>query len=774
MEQPRRYNVLYVEENQDGTVGGSYFSLYTMIRGLDRRRFTPYALFYNDHRLLEDFRTVCHEVIVLPPPRRYVPGKRLERAADGRPPRALAKVPARVLTMASNLIRLRAVPTVRYYRLIKKRKIDLVHLNNAVWVNHEWMLAARWAGIRCVSHQRGIADSPVPRATYLYVNCLDAVICVSAAVQRFLEQRRLTGKRSCVVYNAVDTRAFLSKACADPVRREFGIQGRWPVVGVVGNIRRWKGQGTVVRAIHSLRQDFPDILCLVVGEPSAEQRDRVYLEELKSFIEEHGLERHVTFAGYRKDVASCIRAMDVLVHSSIEPEPFGRVILEGMALEKPVIATHIGGPCEIIQDQENGILVSPGSHEELSRAIRLLLEDEEKAKRIALNGRKTVLEKFSPERQVRDIMEIYEQVLGIAPGGVGALEAPLLKRIAEAINGTRADEAATKLAVEPGTGTGWTSDGFVLTHEAGGRARQLYLKRYKREAGDDAFLRKCLENEYRGLGYAHAVFAGSEHFHAPGAVAVLASDRSILMEFVRGTSLLEATARELGRTGFRSLSRDLLDRFRMAGRLLKRFQKGVEGSHERSAGEDVYGEIFSSARQAIQDLVRLGVSEKIHAAYLEHLKRLEDTTPAPPRQVRLPVHWDFRPHNILLEQGAGRLVLIDFQLFAPAGNPYRDPATFLLSILVECGSLLVRTKPLSELMSHFLSGYLEQGEPFHGFSTGMLDGIMQARLPWHLRHHLRRRSGLAAGSLRRLAAARVERRLAGVLQGASLLGDCWR
>jgi glycosyltransferase involved in cell wall biosynthesis len=121
-----------------------------------------------------------------------------------------------------------------------------------------------------------------------------------------------------------------------------------------------------------------------------------------------GLGPRVHLTGFRNDIPDVMNAWDILVHASVRPEPFGRVILEGMLLGKPVIATAAGGVPELIEDNRTGWLVPPGDAEALARCLQRALSAPAEARAIGSRAREWAREQFSLARQVAEMSEIYE------------------------------------------------------------------------------------------------------------------------------------------------------------------------------------------------------------------------------------------------------------------------------------------------------------------------------------------------------------------------------
>jgi glycosyltransferase involved in cell wall biosynthesis len=163
-----------------------------------------------------------------------------------------------------------------------------------------------------------------------------------------------------------------------------------PVVGLFGRIATWKGQKILVEALSKL----PKVNGIIVGEALFTDEDQQYKRDVIALAEKLGLSKRLRFAGFQTDVLPYLEAVDVVVHCSISPEPFGRVIVEAQLAGKPVIATKGGGPSEIIEDRVTGILVPPNDSNELAKAIELLLENRDWAQKLAENGRREAIRRF--------------------------------------------------------------------------------------------------------------------------------------------------------------------------------------------------------------------------------------------------------------------------------------------------------------------------------------------------------------------------------------------
>lgn len=384
--------VLYVEGNPDGTVGGSYFSLLFLVRGLDRQRYQPIVVFAADNPLIPRFREAGIETRIVPP------GQPV-RLPGGRVGRLVAQVP--------NFLRGFVAEPRALAAWLRAERIGLVHLNNSILRNHGWMMGARLAGVPCLTHERGINPAFSTRARLL-ARGLRAVICISGAVHENFLRCGLGHLPLVTIPNGLDPADMKVTRPRRAVLDELGVPDGRLVVGIVGNIRRWKGQEVVIRAVGRLREAVPDMVLVLVGDTAKE--DAGYRQHLDTLVRDLGLERRVIVTGYRSDVADCVNALDVMIHASTDPEPFGRVLLEGMALRKPLIASRGGAVPEIVVDGETGLLFEPGDAEDLARALVSLAGDLDRRVRMGEAGYRRLVDEFGLDRNVERTQNLYRSL----------------------------------------------------------------------------------------------------------------------------------------------------------------------------------------------------------------------------------------------------------------------------------------------------------------------------------------------------------------------------
>ena len=208
-----------------------------------------------------------------------------------------------------------------------------------------------------------------------------------------------------VVYNGIDPTPFeaVKPAEVTALREALGL-GDVPVVSVFSRLSPWKGQHVLVEALPQL----PDVHALLVGE--ALFGETAYAEALKARVKALGLSNRVHFLGFRRDIPALMKLSDVVLHTSTAPEPFGRVIVEGMLAGRPVVAAKAGGAVEIIGNDEGGLLVTPGDARALTGALSQLLSQPKEAERLAERGRERALAHFSLQGMVNSVSACLAQV----------------------------------------------------------------------------------------------------------------------------------------------------------------------------------------------------------------------------------------------------------------------------------------------------------------------------------------------------------------------------
>lgn len=400
--------ILYVEENLDGTIGGSHYCLLELVRGIDKTRFSPAVVFFQDNVLIPEFKKLC-PVITFHKQRGWVI-KRDFPAFYSLAERSIALVPVLALFQKTyNFFRYALVDFFKVISLLKKYRIDLVHLNNAPDLT-DWLVACKFLGKKCIAHVRGFwTPTGIQKRIAPYY---DAIISISSAVTEHVRSVAPSAANVVTIHDGIDITAVLKMKgrSSDDIRKELGIATTDYLIVVAGNIKPWKGQHTVIEAMKSLKARFPHIKCLIVGDVAHTEEDKRYHNRLRKLVS-NGLTQNIFFAGFKKNTPEIMSAADLLVHTSVSPEPLGRVILEGMVFGKPVIATAHGGPLDIIEDGISGFLVPPNDPAALAEKIECLVTRPDTGKKVGDMAGKRVEEKFNVDLCLNKIESLYQVTL---------------------------------------------------------------------------------------------------------------------------------------------------------------------------------------------------------------------------------------------------------------------------------------------------------------------------------------------------------------------------
>lgn len=225
-----------------------------------------------------------------------------------------------------------------------------------------------------------------------------------ATAAAFREAGGQAGK-VCVVHNSIDATPFQSPE-ADPagVREALGIAPGVPLVGVFSRLSPWKGQDVLLEALAAL----PGWEALLVGE--ALFGEVAFAASLREQARRLKVEERVHFLGFRKDIPALMQAVDVVAHTSVAPEPFGRVVVEGMLAGKPVVATAAGGVPEILKHEETGWLVPPGDAAALVRVLQQIRAQPSSADAVAAAGQADAVARFSLPRLFKELDALLSEI----------------------------------------------------------------------------------------------------------------------------------------------------------------------------------------------------------------------------------------------------------------------------------------------------------------------------------------------------------------------------
>jgi glycosyltransferase involved in cell wall biosynthesis len=293
-------------------------------------------------------------------------------------------------------------------RVIQEHQIHILH-------SHEYKsdilayLVSRIHRVPVMSTVHGWITNGFKSRTYVSVSQkalrrFDRVVAVSEQTRRAVVARGVSPDRTSVIHNGIVVEDY-DPARQEPgeLRRRFAIPADAPIVGYVGRLSPEKGQKDLLNAVARLGGDYEGLHLVFAGDGP----DRA---ALLAQAEELGLSRRVHMTGHLRDVRPVYRDLDVLALTS-HTEGFPNVVLEALCMDRPVLATTVGGVPELLEHQRSGVLVPPRSPEAIADGLRWLLQDPARARDLAAYGKKVVLDRFTFRGRVAKEEALYQELL---------------------------------------------------------------------------------------------------------------------------------------------------------------------------------------------------------------------------------------------------------------------------------------------------------------------------------------------------------------------------
>src|SRR3984957_8959418 len=319
-----------------------------------------------------------------------------------------------------------AAGAVRYAvslkRILAQQRPDVIHTNG--FKMHVLGVWARPRNVPVIWHIHDyVSTRPVMKLLLrAHAGLCAAAITNSRSVAKDLQSVCGPQLEAVCIYNAVDLKRYSpTSSGARSVKTDLdslaglqrAVEGTVRI-GLVATLAHWKGHAVFLRALARLPQDI-HFRAYVIGGPiyQTENSQRT-LDDLRALAEALGVAEKTGFSGYVEDSGAAIRELDILVHASTEPEPFGRVIAEGMACGRAVVCSASGGAAELITEGHNALGHAPGDEVGLAARMTELARDPELRSRLGRAGRITAEQRFNPSRLSRELIPLYRRVTGFA------------------------------------------------------------------------------------------------------------------------------------------------------------------------------------------------------------------------------------------------------------------------------------------------------------------------------------------------------------------------
>lgn len=362
-----------------------------LIKRLDKDKYNPLVILPSNGVLVDALKKEGIQVIVVPYPimrRKYFN------------PKGLIQYAFRLVKYTNIII-----------KIAKKNHIHLVHTNTAAtlegsFVSKKLHIPQLWS-----IHEIIVA----PKIMYTVTSKLIAkysniTITDSKAVKDHLDASGFFKEGAVkVIYNGVDSNRFKPENDCSYLYEEWEIPKTARIIGMMGRVNSWKGQGDFLRAANIIMAKYTDVYTVFVG--SAFEGEEWREKELADAISHSPYKDRIINKGYRTDSENIYKLFDIFVLPSINPDPLPTVVLEAMATGKTIVGYKHGGVCEMVKDGYNGLLAEVRNSNDLAAKIETLLIDDNRRKKMGENSRKRLLENFSIGSYIQNYSSEYDRLL---------------------------------------------------------------------------------------------------------------------------------------------------------------------------------------------------------------------------------------------------------------------------------------------------------------------------------------------------------------------------
>ncbi len=381
---PEYNRILFVHANND-EVGGADFCLFKMVYEVQHAGLQPLVLLRRHTDIVLKYEQ--HGIPVL-----VRPIVRLQKKAGL----------VRLLLLPWQMLRTVGI----IVRLIRRENVHCLHSNDLLDVAAN--AAAKIAGIPSLQHIRMIVLRPRWLQRLLSGLALlfsDRILCVSDGVRRYMFAK--PSANVMILYDWLDMKLVGHLQNGRSFRHELGLTADDKLVGCVGRLEEWKGQHLFLQAADLMTREDPGVHFVVIGGPTAGKE--AYAKQLACQQAAAAGRSRIHLLGHRHDVAAIMKELDVLVHSSILPDPLPGVVMEGMTCGTLVVGAADGGVPEQISDGRNGFLYRPGDVADMVRAIqKALLEPNREA--LVQQAANDARHRFDKQYIMKQLLEVYRAV----------------------------------------------------------------------------------------------------------------------------------------------------------------------------------------------------------------------------------------------------------------------------------------------------------------------------------------------------------------------------
>lgn len=402
----RRSKILFVEAGEGK--GGSSIFLYYLLKYLDREKFDPFVVFnfYNTGPDTMKIQSLGVPVFFLNTRKTSNDYLALSILSGN----SQSIVIHKIMVLFRFLIKpfLIEIPQIfRMVRLVKKKSIVLVVLNNDVHYNLPGVVSARLTGVPCICRKAGGIGEGKLLKQFL-TPWVDLFIAISKATASDQLKNNPSTRKLVMLQEGVDLKAFDITSKNLQISCEFGLSPQNKVVGQIARFEKGKGQKELIEAAALVKEKYQNVIFLIVGDDPNPEKELI--NQLRKRVADLGLEKSVIFTGWRNDIQEILSVIDIFVHCPTTwIEGLGIGNLEAMAMGKPTVVSNNGGLRDAVIDGVTGIVVPAGDQKKMAEAILTLLTNEDLAARFGKNARSRAEQEFDVEKNTKVLESYFEE-----------------------------------------------------------------------------------------------------------------------------------------------------------------------------------------------------------------------------------------------------------------------------------------------------------------------------------------------------------------------------
>jgi glycosyltransferase involved in cell wall biosynthesis len=303
---------------------------------------------------------------------------------------------------------------LKLLRLIRRYNINILHANS-LGAHIYSFFAVKTSGILNIWHLHDILkERKSNRLLCIFLSKMtNQIVVVSHAVKKSLVDFGVNSNKIKIIYNGLDLKFWKPHVYTQNyLLREFNVdKSDFIKIGIIGQLAKWKGQDVFLDSVTNLiRVGNANLKFFIIGDELFKEEND-YKNNLYKQVQVNHIGDYVIFTGRRNDIPNIIAFLDIVIVCSRYPDSLPTVVLEAMAMGKVVIGSNIGGIPEMIVNDKTGILVPPNDPEALTKAILGLINQPDKIKEMGIKARERIKLKFSIEKNVEMVRNLYQEIL---------------------------------------------------------------------------------------------------------------------------------------------------------------------------------------------------------------------------------------------------------------------------------------------------------------------------------------------------------------------------